>query len=226
MSSRPRDSGRRRCVSSPSVSRWAIRRSTTISPAKEKLLYGYCEHVQRRVMVALKAVETFHEYSLAEQLRQLVESELQTWLPAGEFLQEVFRLTFNSPAAAYEHLQEARGDYVTMVVDMLDAAIVAAGAGCREPGGLSATLGPRLRGGAEFPTGGRPGSIGRARERLRFRRVSRSGAKPGPTVTVRMKGDADIRAICQETGVRQRMSACARERFFANLSLARSVSCF
>jgi len=94
-------------------------------PSKEKLLYGYCEHIQQQVMTTLKAVKNFHEYSLAEQLQQLVEIELQTWLPAREFLQEIFRLTFYSPIAAYEHLQEARRLYTLMVVDMLDAAIEA-----------------------------------------------------------------------------------------------------
>jgi AcrR family transcriptional regulator len=93
--------------------------------SKEKLLYGYCEHVQQQVMAALKAVENFHEYSLEEQLQQLVEIELQTWLPAREFLQEVFKLTFYSPVAAYEHLAEARRLYNDMVVDMLFAAIEA-----------------------------------------------------------------------------------------------------
>lgn len=94
-------------------------------PSKEKLLYGYCEHIQQQVMAALKAVENFHEYSLAEQLQQLVELELQTWLPAREFLQEVFKLTFYSPVTAYEHLGETRQLYTRMVVDMLDAAIEA-----------------------------------------------------------------------------------------------------
>jgi AcrR family transcriptional regulator len=94
-------------------------------PSKEKLLYGYCEHVQHQVMTTLKAIENFHEYSLAEQLQQLVEAELQTWLPAREFLQEVFKLTFYSPIAAYEHLQTARQLFSQMVVDMLDAAIEA-----------------------------------------------------------------------------------------------------
>lgn len=94
-------------------------------PSKEKLLYGYCEHIQQQVMAALKGVESFHEYSLAEQLQQLVELELQTWLPAREFLQEVFKLTFYSPVAAYEHLGETRNLYTRMVVDMLDAAIEA-----------------------------------------------------------------------------------------------------
>ena len=94
-------------------------------PSKEKLLYGYCEHVQQQVMAALKAVENFHEYSLAEQLQQLVEIELQTWLPAREFLQEVFKLTFYSPVAAHEHLAEARSLNNDMVADMLFAAIEA-----------------------------------------------------------------------------------------------------
>lgn len=94
-------------------------------PSKEKLLYGYCEHVQRQVMAALKGIENFHEYSLGEQLQQLVETELQTWLPAREFLQEVFKLTFYSPAAAHEHLEETRRLNTRMVEDLLDAAIEA-----------------------------------------------------------------------------------------------------
>jgi AcrR family transcriptional regulator len=94
-------------------------------PSKEKLLYGYCEDVQRRVMASLRGIEKFHEYSLGEQLQQLVDIELQTWLPAREFLQEVFRLTFYSPVAAYEHLDESRRLNVRMVIDLLDAAIEA-----------------------------------------------------------------------------------------------------
>jgi AcrR family transcriptional regulator len=94
-------------------------------PSKEKLLYGYCEHVQQQVMAALKGIGDFHEYSLSEQLQQLVEIELQTWLPAREFLQEVFRLTFYSPVAAYEHLEQTRRLFSSMVVDMLEAAIEA-----------------------------------------------------------------------------------------------------
>lgn len=94
-------------------------------PSKEKLLYGYVEDVQRRVMASLRGIENFHEYSLGEQLQQLVDIELQTWLPAREFLQEIFRLTFYSPMAAYEHLEAARSLNMRMVVDLLDAAIEA-----------------------------------------------------------------------------------------------------
>lgn len=94
-------------------------------PSKEKLLYGYCEEVQHRVMAALKGIENFHEYAIGEQLQQLVETGLQTWLPAREFLQQVFELTFSSPVAAYEHLKEARNLNTRMVVDLLDAAVEA-----------------------------------------------------------------------------------------------------
>ncbi|NLR74029.1 TetR/AcrR family transcriptional regulator [Leeia aquatica] len=94
-------------------------------PTKESLLYGYCAHVQQQVQAALQAIPDFHEYSLSEQLQQLVETELQAWLPAREFLQEVFRLTFHSPVASHLHLDEARQHYVRMVEDMLAAAIEA-----------------------------------------------------------------------------------------------------
>lgn len=94
-------------------------------PTKEALLYGYCAHVQHQVQAALQAIPDFHEYSLSEQLQQLVETELQVWLPAREFLQEVFRFTFHSPVASHLHLDEARQHYVSMVEDMLAAAIEA-----------------------------------------------------------------------------------------------------
>lgn len=94
-------------------------------PSKEKLLYGYCEHVQHQVMNSLKAIDDFHEYSLQEQLQQLVETELQTWLPAREYLQHVHDLTFAAPVAGYEHLAETRRLFTDMVVDLLDAAMEA-----------------------------------------------------------------------------------------------------
>ncbi|HFD13654.1 MAG TPA: TetR/AcrR family transcriptional regulator [Crenotrichaceae bacterium] len=94
-------------------------------PSKEKLLYGYCEHVQDQVMQSLKEIKGFHEYSLHEQLQQLVDMELQVWLPAREFLQEVFNLTYHSPAACTTHLAQTRHLYTQMVEDLLEAAIEA-----------------------------------------------------------------------------------------------------
>ncbi|MCK5809618.1 MAG: TetR/AcrR family transcriptional regulator [Cocleimonas sp.] len=94
-------------------------------PSKEKLLYGYCESIQHQVMVSLQAIDDFHEYSLHEQLQQLVEMELQTWLPAREFLQEVFALTYYSPATGLSHLAETKRLFISMVTDMLEAAIEA-----------------------------------------------------------------------------------------------------
>lgn len=91
-------------------------------PTKEKLLYGYCLYVQEQVMESLKSIENFHEFTLGEQLHQLVETELRIWLPAREFLQEVFTLTYASPGTGHEHLKETRELFTTMVVDLLDAA--------------------------------------------------------------------------------------------------------
>ncbi|HBR96236.1 MAG TPA: TetR/AcrR family transcriptional regulator [Gammaproteobacteria bacterium] len=92
-------------------------------PTKEALLYGYCEHVQHEVMRALQAIPNFHEYSLQEQLHQLVETQLRVWLPAREFLQHVFALTFAAPVASHSHLTATREAFMAMVVDLLDAAI-------------------------------------------------------------------------------------------------------
>ncbi|MCP4934488.1 MAG: TetR/AcrR family transcriptional regulator [bacterium] len=94
-------------------------------PSKERLLYGYCEDVQQRTMSALKEIEDFHTYSLQEQLHQLIETELKVWLPAREFLQQVFTLTYYSPATGITHLAETRRLNKKMVTDMLEAAIEA-----------------------------------------------------------------------------------------------------
>jgi AcrR family transcriptional regulator len=94
-------------------------------PTKEKVLYGYCEYVQQEVMQELKAISNFHEFTLHEQLQQLVETNLRVWLPAREFLQQVFDLSFGAPLVGFTHLEETKRLFTTMVVDLLDAAIEA-----------------------------------------------------------------------------------------------------
>lgn len=92
---------------------------------KDKLLYGYCEYVQQQVMRELKAIDNFHEYSLREQLHQLVEMELRMWLPAREFLQTVFAQTYAAPTVGFELLADTKALLKLMVVDLIDAAIEA-----------------------------------------------------------------------------------------------------
>ena len=92
---------------------------------KEKLLYGYCAHVQQLVMDELKTIEDFHEYSLRDQLHQLVEMELRMWLPAREFLQVVFAQTYAAPVVGHELLEETKTLLKAMVVDLIDASIEA-----------------------------------------------------------------------------------------------------
>lgn len=92
-------------------------------PSKEKLLYGYCEYIQQQVLESLQDIEDFHEYSLHEQLQQLIETELNLWLPAREFLQEVFKLTYHSPTTGSNLLKNTKNLNTQMVTDMLEAAI-------------------------------------------------------------------------------------------------------
>jgi len=92
---------------------------------KEKLLYGYCEYVQQQVMAELKTIDDFHEYTLQEQLHQLVELELRMWLPAREFLNEVFAQTYAAPRVGHELLQDSKNILKTIVIELIDAAIEA-----------------------------------------------------------------------------------------------------
>jgi len=92
---------------------------------KEKLLYGYCAHVQQQVMDELKAIDDFHEYSLRDQLHQLVEMEIRMWLPAREFLQVVFAQTYAAPSVGSELLMETKELLKSMVVELIDASIEA-----------------------------------------------------------------------------------------------------
>ena len=94
-------------------------------PSKEKLLYGYCEYMQQQSMDSLRGIENFHEYSLQEQLQQFVETQLELWLPAREFLREVFKLTYYSPVAGAAHLDSTRKLFNLIVTDLLEAAIEA-----------------------------------------------------------------------------------------------------
>lgn len=94
-------------------------------PTKEKLLYGYCEYVQQQVLLELKEISDFHEYTVQEQLQQLVETNLRVWLPAREFLQQVFEISFAEPVAGMTNIAETKRLFTSMVVDMLDAAVEA-----------------------------------------------------------------------------------------------------
>jgi AcrR family transcriptional regulator len=94
-------------------------------PSKEKLLYGYCENRQDEVAQELKEIETFHEYSLREELHQLIETELALWLPDREFLAEVFEFTFYSPTASVVNLAQTRKRFNRMVDEMIVNAIEA-----------------------------------------------------------------------------------------------------
>lgn len=94
-------------------------------PAKEHLLYDYCEYLQQQVMDSLREIGDFHDYSLREQLQQLMETQLQQWLPAREFLREVFRLTYYAPVAGASHLEKTRTIFNCIVTDLLEAAIEA-----------------------------------------------------------------------------------------------------
>ncbi|MEE9493825.1 MAG: TetR family transcriptional regulator [Gammaproteobacteria bacterium] len=92
-------------------------------PTKETLLFGYCEYVQKQVLEALGKIDDFHEYSLQEQLQQCIEIQLHTWLPARDFLHEVFEHIYASPVAGATQLNSTKEIFNSIVTELLDAAI-------------------------------------------------------------------------------------------------------
>ncbi len=94
-------------------------------PNKERLLYSYCEDKQKEVAQSLLSISNFHEYTLGEQLQQLVETELDVWLADREFLQQAFHLVIYSPTASLSQLKETRRLFTVMVQDLLEAAMEA-----------------------------------------------------------------------------------------------------
>ncbi|MCG8015741.1 MAG: TetR/AcrR family transcriptional regulator [Candidatus Thiodiazotropha sp. 'RUGA'] len=94
-------------------------------PSKEKLLFGYCENRQHEVAQALRELDGFDQYTIQEQLHQLIETELTLWLPDREFLGEVFDTTFYSPSASLVNLAETRRLFNRMVDEIIDNAVEA-----------------------------------------------------------------------------------------------------
>lgn len=94
-------------------------------PTKERILYAYCEEKQKEVAKKLRSIPDFHEYTLGEQLQQLVEVELEVWLPDREFFRQVFDRIIYSPTASVSMLKENRRLFSVMVQDIIEAAIEA-----------------------------------------------------------------------------------------------------
>lgn len=94
-------------------------------PTKERIAYGWCAEVQRRVIARLKALPDFHELRLREQIQQLIETELECWLGSREFMREVFAITWHSPFGASAYLTETRELLDSIVIELIDAAIEA-----------------------------------------------------------------------------------------------------
>ena len=94
-------------------------------PTKERILYAYCEEKQKEVATSLRSIPNFHEYTLGEQLQQLVEVELEVWLPDRDFFDQVYHRIIYSPTASVSMLKENRRLFSVMVQDLIGAAIEA-----------------------------------------------------------------------------------------------------
>ena len=70
-------------------------------PTKEKILYAYFEETYKELNEVLEKVPDIDEYTLKEKLQLQLESLLELYLRDREFVQEAYRLIFDSPLRTF-----------------------------------------------------------------------------------------------------------------------------
>ncbi|CAA6818261.1 MAG: TetR family transcriptional regulator [uncultured Sulfurovum sp.] len=94
-------------------------------PSKEKLLYAYIEQKHKEAIVILQEIESFHTYSLREQLQTLIETELELYLEDREFIVQIADMVFHSSGLKIGKLYETNALFIETIEEMLNIAIEA-----------------------------------------------------------------------------------------------------
>ena len=92
-------------------------------PNKEKILYGYFEEKQRELIRSLEDIPDFSEFTLKEKLQVHLESLLDLYLPDREFVQEAYKLIFDSPLRSLSELRKNKKMFTDAVSEFFDASI-------------------------------------------------------------------------------------------------------
>lgn len=91
-------------------------------PTKESILYAYYEDKFSEAGDSLSGIAGFDEYSFQEQLQELFETCLETFLADREFLQETFNLVFY-PVTPHKDLQGIKANFMASVDCIFDNAV-------------------------------------------------------------------------------------------------------
>jgi AcrR family transcriptional regulator len=91
-------------------------------PTKEAIIYAYYEDHMQASIEALKQVESFHTFSLQEQLQTLFDASLNLYLPDREFVSQTVGLVLTGGSSDWSRVKPIRAVFLSAVNDMLDAA--------------------------------------------------------------------------------------------------------
>lgn len=89
---------------------------------KEAILFGYYEDHMHDCIQALKQLETFHTFSLQEQLQTLFETSLERYLADREFVAQTLRQVLLSDSRDWGRVKPIRATFLSAVNEMLGAA--------------------------------------------------------------------------------------------------------
>jgi AcrR family transcriptional regulator len=91
-------------------------------PTKEAIFFAYYEDHIADVIDQLMAMETFHTFSLQEQLQTLFDTSLRLYLPDREFVAATFKKVWLAGSGDFTRLKKVRSGLLAAVNDILGAA--------------------------------------------------------------------------------------------------------
>ena len=92
-------------------------------PNKEKILYAYFEEKQKELNEILNNIPDFNEFTLKEKLQAQMESLLDLYLHEREFVQEAYKLIFDSPLRTFTEFQTIKKIFTKTIEDIFNAAV-------------------------------------------------------------------------------------------------------
>jgi len=91
-------------------------------PTKEAIFFAYYEDHVADVIDQLMTMETFHTFSLQEQLQTLFDASLRLYLPDREFVAATFKKVWLAGSGDFARFKKVRSGLLAAVNDILGAA--------------------------------------------------------------------------------------------------------
>jgi AcrR family transcriptional regulator len=91
-------------------------------PTKESIFFAYYEDHAQACMDKIKAMDSFHTFSLQEQLQTFFDVSLDLYLPDREFVDVSFKKIWLGGSGHWGRLKPIRSQFIAAIQDMISAA--------------------------------------------------------------------------------------------------------